>query len=178
MNMFQILDKDGKAIDINALDQEACILWGTKLDKKSYASPYDKSGVYDKYMSGEYTYGSIKVGGETSFYAARENWFDQIGWRIAQGNTAWTGLKDDLLEVYKKYDIPEEDIKADPRVWGFIELIDLWESKGYVAVSMDGDYNILSKNGIGTATPEEPTDQQQQELDMLSAANSVDVSNL
>jgi len=156
MNQFQIHDKDGKAIVINDLDHEACDLWGTKIDNEprgSYASPYDKPGVYDAYMRGEYKYSGIV--GEVAFYASRANWFDYIGWKIAQGNTTWKGLKDALLEVYRKYEIPDEEVKKDPRIWGFIELIDHWESKGYVPVCLSGDDRILSKGGVKTQTEEE-----------------------
>lgn len=181
MNMFQIHDKDGKAININTLDQEACDLWDTQVDNKpkgSYASPYDKPEVKEKYMRGDHKFNGI--GGEVAFWAQRENWFDTIGWKIAQGKTSWKGLRDEFLEIYRKYNIPEEDLKKDARIWGFVELIDLWESKGYIPVSMDGDYNILSKNGIRTALPEDatPGDEEQVELDTLHAAHSADMDHI
>lgn len=158
MNMFEIHTREGKAVPINDLDKEACNLWGTPLDKKSYASPYDEPEVHDKYMSGEYTYGKSRMTGKVALYASRENWFDKIGWKIAYHTmTSWQELRDDVLAVYRKHNIPDEDLKDDPRVWGWIQLIDLWESQGYVAVSLDGDYNVLAKGGIRTATQEETT---------------------
>lgn len=156
--MFQIHDKDGNAVDINILDKEACDLWGTEIDNKhkgKYASPSDIPEVKAQYFAPEY---KGRYSGELSYWIERQNWFDWIGWKIAQGNTSWEALKEEVLEPYRKHgEEMMEYIKTEPRIWGFIELIALWESKGYIPVSMDGDYNILSKNGIRTATLEETT---------------------
>lgn len=154
MNQFQIHDSNGKAIAINVLDEEACKLWGTEVHKKNYASPYDKpeiKNIYFQDVQGQ------RMLNEFTFWSQRQDWFNSIAWKIAQGNTTWKGLRDDTLSIYLQNDIPMDEIKAEPKVWGFIELIDMWESKGYIPVSMDGDYNILSKNGIHTATAEETT---------------------
>lgn len=153
MNQFEIHDKDGNAIILNELDRQACDLWGTQIDnsrKGQWASPYD--AVKDKYLSGEYTYGERKMKGEVAFWASRQNWFDRIGWQIASGKTTWEELREDILSIYLEHCIPIEEIQQDIRIWGFVQLIELWKSKGYVPVSLDGDYNLLSKGGVVTET--------------------------
>lgn len=154
MNQFQIHDSNGKAIAINDLDAEACTLWGTQIDKKSYASPYDKpeiKNIYFQDVQGQ------RMLNEFTFWSQRQDWFNSMAWKIAQGNTTWKGLREAHLAIYVQHEIAIEELQIDARVWGFIELIEMWESKGYIPVSMDGDYNILSKNGIHTATAEETT---------------------
>lgn len=78
MNSFQILDKDGNAIPINTLDKEAADFWNKELDPKYYADPSKKDT--DRWLGA--------------------NWFDTIGWYIAnQGNytTGWANVVSSLV---------------------------------------------------------------------------------
>lgn len=71
LNSFQILDKDGKPVGMETLDKQACVIWGKEFSKKGYAFP-----------------------GEGRF-AYSGNWFDTLGWIIAnQGNACggWTNI--------------------------------------------------------------------------------------
>lgn len=121
---FEIHDKEGKAMLIADLDAEACALWGKEVHPKEYAYPQHKPEKFASYKE------------EFEFYTGKENWFDKIGWRIANHNLDWEELKAVILWPFLKHEIPLEEIKSYPAIWGFIELIDLWESKGYTPVSI------------------------------------------
>lgn len=132
MNQFQIHTDAGIPVSIEHLDEMACELWGVPIHPKNYASPM------------------IKPEGATHselarFYASQENWFDKIGWRIAQGNTTWQGLKDEILEPFTREGLLDEAM-AHPGIGGFIRLIDLWQSKGYLPVQLT-DNEIISMDG-------------------------------
>lgn len=188
MNMFQIHTAEGSALNMGFLDQMAAGLWGKEVHPEDYA--------YPKHMPEKFESSAE----EMEFFAYNENWYDKIGYRISQGNTTWAGLKEEILKPFRDNDISDEELEAYPGIWGFVKLIDLWESKGYIPASLAGDYTLLSKGGktaqqiddeidFGAATAEQQrwedalTDggivhDQQKELDMLSAANEVDVKSM
>lgn len=149
MSSFQIHDASGQAISINNLDKEACELWGTEVHKKDYASPSDIPEIKARYFTEHNPEEHRKpLLDECKFWMERQNWFDWIGWKIAQGNTSWEGLREEILTPYRKHgEGMMEYIKTDPRIWGFIDLINLWEHKGYTPVQLNSDYHIISKNG-------------------------------
>lgn len=73
MNSFQILNKDNKAIKINDLDLEASIFWNVPIHPKQYANP---------------------------MYHPNSNWFDVIGWNIAnQGHecSGWANVVSTMM---------------------------------------------------------------------------------
>lgn len=145
MNMFEIHDKNGNAVTLGDLDAQACFIWGKDVDPKHYAYPQHKPEKFASYKE------------SFQFAVASENWFDKIGWMIAKGETNWSKLKGAILKIYLDNDIPIEELTKYPEIWGFILLINNWELKGYKAVSLDGDYNVLAKGGIRTATEAETT---------------------
>jgi len=81
MNSFQILDKENNPVQLNELDKIAAEFWGKEVQKKSYASPYKKRKDESNF--------------EFSFRESAGNWFDVLGWAIAnQGNytSGWTNV--------------------------------------------------------------------------------------
>lgn len=140
---FQIKDKDGNAITINHLDEEAATLWGVELKQKIYASPYKDLVKPETFASDE----EKKKWSMKSLDNTRNqitcNWFDNVGFIIHKGKATWKEVKDDYLEPYlealKKYeDRPDYDNFKKAFLGGHVQsmcdLIDHWESKGYVPV--------------------------------------------
>lgn len=75
MNEFQILDANGEAISINTLDKEAALFWGKEVQEKNYVSP-----ATQREGEGKYAFISRQMSA---------NWFDQLGYAIAnQGDYA------------------------------------------------------------------------------------------
>lgn len=114
---FQIRNKDGEALAINVLDQEACDFWEQPVDKEMYACP--KGG-----------YG---------------NWFDTIGYKIHNPidpnyTKGWNSVKHELIllhcgSMYKHIGNLEQ-LKTKIEVINdyllpYFQLIDHWEAKGY-----------------------------------------------
>ena len=67
MNSFQIINKEGKAISMKQLDEEAAKFWNKQIDDKYYANPSPE---------------------DTDVFKQQANWFDVVGWNIAnQGNS-------------------------------------------------------------------------------------------
>lgn len=86
MNAFQILDKDGKAIPINALDREVCEMIGVEPDPKWYCT----LGRREDFPEGQK--------GELDFLFKTSNWYDTIGWLIASKGLSFEGI----IEHYTK----------------------------------------------------------------------------
>lgn len=124
---FQIKNKNGEALTINDLDQEAATFWNKETHPKNYANPIPNTGD------------EFKDAMNCSF-----NWFDIIGWHIHNNkanfykrydNTiTWDGVKESMLlnaiDVLKdkseKLDLIREAYKP------MLELIDHWSGKGYI----------------------------------------------
>ena len=115
MNAFQILDKNNNPIPLSELDKQAAEFWNVKLDPKWYASPTEMGS----------------------------NWYDSIGWNIAnQGHytSGWKNIKISLITTAMEsaaYQIlmkskEDESIKSIMDWYKpYYDLIDYWESLGY-----------------------------------------------
>jgi len=115
MNAFQILDKENNPISINELDQQAAEFWNVEIHPKWYASPSETSG----------------------------NWYDNIGWYIAnQGHctSGWNNVKVSMItssmESAANRILKGEQTDASIQVimeWykPYYDLIDHWEALGY-----------------------------------------------
>lgn len=78
MNSFQILDKEGKAISLKTLDEEAAAFWNKKVNSKHYANPIPDIVVPEDATDSEKIKASMHNAQNNSC-----NWFDTIGWNIA-----------------------------------------------------------------------------------------------
>lgn len=159
MKKFQILNKDGIAISMSALDAEAAEFWGKKVDDKRYANPYPEIEVPDVTTMEEYM--DIVVENARHYSA---NWFDIIGWNIAnQGHytTGWNNVIHTMMSErigeavfgdhfvlpnYVKDKDGKEHMPCDTEIRikcvldyykPFVDLIKYWEKKGYKPVSLD-----------------------------------------
>jgi hypothetical protein len=126
MNAFQINDKEGVAIPLNHLDQEAAAFWGVEVEARHYASP---------------TPWAI-------------NWYDIIGFYIAnQGNytSGWRnvaisifscmleGIPVDMKEKETVAILPINEVmvtveKKVEAMQPYVALINHWAAKGYQPV--------------------------------------------
>lgn len=116
---FQILNPQGEAISLEELDKEAAAFWNTDRNPGSYAHP-DTPNHYTN------------------------SWYDAIGWAIynpekyAEG---WNDVKCTIWVIQARYlynklhdpiqitrEIKDIHIFLKP----YYELIDHWESKGYI----------------------------------------------
>lgn len=138
MNAFRILDKDGKALTMAELDKEAAEFWGKEVHPKHYANPFpDKVASEDAPLSE-----IIRIEHENARNNS-SNWFDIIGWNIANQdkytfswrNVAYTMLAKNLGECL--IDLYEgEQIKIAEFVGGKeLHLEDSWEIKLFYALS-------------------------------------------
>lgn len=103
MASFQILDKTEKAIAINVLDKDACILWGKEVHPKSYASPYIRKEFTNPDNLDEDSEKFIRARASFNLKEARNdtaNWYDWIGARIAysEKNPTWESVLKDLID--------------------------------------------------------------------------------
>ena len=161
MNKFQILNKDGKALTMAELDKEAAEFWGKEAHPKHYANPFpDKVASEDAPLSEK-----IRIEHEN----ARNNglnWFDIIGWNIAnQGNytTGWRNvvhtmvvenLGECLVNLNKDAPIELAEFVGDKELhlgdsWEiklfcalnyykpFVNLINHWAAKGYTPIKIE-----------------------------------------
>jgi len=126
MNSFKIIDKNGEAVRIKKLDEEAARFWGKEVHPKKYAFPG----------------------------TSPHNWYDVIGWAIAfQGdytkgwkNVALYLLQDTGISLlnFRAHNVEltsEEDFIKHIRVLReiyepFIALINYWSDKGYEPVQI------------------------------------------
>lgn len=154
MNAFKILNAEGEAITMAALDKEAAKFWGKEVDPKHYANPFPKeegdsfSAICDNALNDAH------------------NWFDIIGWNIAnQGDytTGWQnvahtmvteGLGKCLVSLHKDKPVRLAEFVGDndihleesyeTRLYAtlnyykpFIDLINHWMAKGYTPVKVE-----------------------------------------
>ena len=161
MNAFKILDKNGKALTMSKLDKEAAEFWNKKVHPKHYANPFPDKAADEGASLAE----KIRIENENALNNA-SNWFDVIGWNIAnQGNytTGWqnvahTMLAENLGECLVRFN-KDEPIKLAEFVgdkelhledsWEiklfnalnyykpFVDLINHWSAKGYVPVKIE-----------------------------------------
>lgn len=119
---FQIKNKDGEGVLLNTLDKEAAELWGKEVDDDGYAFPGDN--------------------------VIGLSWFDFIGWKISHPGDwtkGWDNVKNDLWisalsgTMYNKSraEVAEKALNAFDYLKPYIDLIDLWESKGYTPHKVD-----------------------------------------
>ena len=127
MNAFQILDENNKPISIGELDRQACELWNKEVHKKDYAYPQHKP---ESFPTEEYT-------SAYNFYSTLSNWYDKIGWIIADKCCeSWEEVDKLVMEPFLKIEgITEQDIFEIRNEWtpiaGYIKLIEFWKSKNY-----------------------------------------------
>ena len=82
MNKFEILNKEAKALTMAELDKEAAEFWGKEVHPKHYANPFpEKKASEDAPISEK-----IRIKYENARNNAC-NWFDVIGWNIANQGT-------------------------------------------------------------------------------------------
>ena len=161
MNKFQILDKNGKALTMAELDKEAAEFWGKEVHPKHYANPFpDKKASEDAPLSEK-----IRIEHENARNNI-SNWFDVIGWNIANQGTYTYGwhnvvhtmvtenLGECLVSLRENEPIKIAEFVGDTEVhlessWEealystlnyykpFIDLINHWMAKGYMPVKVE-----------------------------------------
>lgn len=123
MKAFQILNKEGIAISINKLDEEVCAIVGVEVHPKDYC----KLGKREEY--------------KTNFdYICVSNWFDTIGWDIAQG-LSFQDILDKWSDVMKEF-IGQTDeqgniITLETCIPYQYKVLNSWIEKGYQPISVD-----------------------------------------
>lgn len=127
MNSFQVTNKEGIAITINQLDNEAATFWNKEVHLKAYACPTE------------------------TIYST--NWYDCIGWAIANQNNYTTGWKNVLnyminIQVEGMF-IDKSNDKVDTvfaperlrttleYLQPYVDLINHWHQKGYIPVKIE-----------------------------------------
>jgi hypothetical protein len=115
---FQIRDKDGNAIAINKLDEEACAFWNIPVDKEAYAKAWFDMIGYKIHHPIDPNYTS--------------------GW----GNVKHNMLLVTVGSLYKTVNDEKafhEEVEQD-RLWlkKYFDLIDHWEAKGYTPHKVEG----------------------------------------
>ena len=117
---FQIKNADNQELFINDLDKEAAEFWDKPLGDVYYASP--QFGM---------------------------NWFDSIGWNIANPKVeytrGWANIKESLfiVQVMGLTKEKEEDKRIErlKSIFNYLQpyfdLIDHWESKGYIPIKVN-----------------------------------------
>lgn len=123
---FEIHSSSGKVIHPKDLDQEACDLWLIAIDSRHYAHPP---------LENHWT---------NSWYAnigwAIENPYDaEKGWEDVK-SVLWTIQARSLYKVlYKAKEREEELAEIGIFLEPYFDLIDHWQSKGYIPVKIEGD---------------------------------------
>lgn len=136
------------------LDKEAAEFWGKEIDPKHYANPFPKVG------------GDSLSAMRANALNNTQNWFDVIGWNIAnQGNytSGWQNvvhtmvtetLGECLVNLHKDEPIKLAEFVGDTEIhladsWEiklcatlnyykpFIDLINHWMAKGYTPVKVE-----------------------------------------
>lgn len=153
---FQIHNSEGIAIPINKLDEEAAIFWGKEIEPKNYACPQKKEEG-----EGNWHYISRCANWfDVIGYCIHSPGYACSGWSnvVATMITEPIGMKFiDTSEGYKDRPIPIVEFVSDPntlgqmhlpnnieeKIWGvltfykpYIELINHWQSKGYIPVQI------------------------------------------
>ena len=84
MNAFKIVDQCNRAIPLDHIDRMACMFWNVQYDKKHYASPFGLNG---------------------------SNWFDVIGWHIANQlcfTSGWNNVLVTMVSASLQWDLLPE----------------------------------------------------------------------
>ena len=161
MNKFQILDKDAKALTMAELDKEAAECWGKEVHPKHYANPFPDKVADERASFAE----RMKIERENA-WNNNFNWFDIIGWNIANQGTYTYGwqnvvytmvtqtLGECLVRLNKDEAIKLAEFVGDTEIhlessWEkelysiinyykpFIDLINHWMAKGYMPVKVE-----------------------------------------
>ena len=161
MNKFQILDKDANALTMGELDKEAAEFWGKEVHPKHYANPFpEKRASEDASLSEK-----MRIKYENAMNNS-SNWFDVIGWNIANQGTYTYGwhnvvytmvtekLGECLVSLRENEPIKIAEFVGDTEIhlessWEealystlnyykpFIDLINHWMAKGYMPVKVE-----------------------------------------
>ena len=161
MNAFKILDKNGKTLTMGELDKEAAEFWGKEVHPKHYANPFT-----DKKISKDTPYSeAVRIERENAMNNV-SNWFDVIGWNIANQGTYTYGwhnvvhtmvtekLGECLVSLRENEPIKIAEFVGDTEIhlessWEealystlnyykpFIDLINHWMAKGYMPVKVE-----------------------------------------
>ena len=161
MNKFQILDKDANALTMAELDKEAAEFWGKEVHPKHYANPFPDKIADERASFAE----RMKIERENA-WNNNFNWFDIIGWNIANQGTYTYGwqnvvytmvtqsLGECLVCLNKDEPIKLAEFVGDTEIhlessWEeklysiinyykpFIDLINHWMAKGYMPVKVE-----------------------------------------
>ena len=161
MNKFEILDKNAKALTMAELDKEAAEFWGKEIDPKHYANPFPKKVADEDAPLSE----KMRIKYENARNNAC-NWFDVIGWNIANQGTYTYGwhnvvhtmvtenLVECLVSLRENEPIKLAEFVGDTEIhlessWEkelysiinyykpFIDLINHWMAKGYMPVKVE-----------------------------------------
>ena len=161
MNKFEILNKEGKAITMAELDKEAAEFWGKEVHPKHYANPFPDKIADERASFAE----RMKIERENA-WNNNFNWFDIIGWNIANQGTYTYGwqnvvytmvtqsLGECLVCLNKDEPIKLAEFVGDTEIhlessWEeklysiinyykpFIDLINHWMAKGYMPVKVE-----------------------------------------
>lgn len=161
MNKFEILDKNAKALTMAELDKEAAEFWGKEVHPKHYANPFPEEKVSEDAPLSE----KMRIKYENARNNAC-NWFDVIGWNIANQGTYTYGwhnvvhtmvtenLGECLVSLRENEPIKIAEFVGDTEVhlessWEeklysiinyykpFIDLINHWMAKGYMPVKVE-----------------------------------------
>lgn len=111
---FQILNTEGKAIQLKELDAEACKFWGRNIDLKWYATPKENWS----------------------------NWFDSIGWCIHKYENKkeqnWNDVRHELWIIQTGWMFSKTENEqiielkqTNEYLKPYFELIYFWETSGY-----------------------------------------------
>ena len=161
MNKFQILDKDANALTMAELDTEAAEFWGKEVHPTLYANTFP-----DKKISKDTPYSeAVRIERENAMNNV-SNWFDVIGWNIANQGTYTYGwhnvvhtmvtekLGECLVSLRENEPIKIAEFVGDTEIhlessWEealystlnyykpFIDLINHWMAKGYMPVKVE-----------------------------------------
>lgn len=145
MNKFQILNKDGVAIAIKELDKEAATFWNKEVDDKYYANPYP-----------ELTEDTIEATIQNADNIS-QNWFDTIGWQIAnleEFTQGWSAVAEQMVQVYLCTGMLDANDRISfvsrelalfyfdmivKKLQPYIDLINYWREKGYTPVQIKNE---------------------------------------
>ena len=123
MNKFQILNKNGEPIAINALDAEVCEIIGNDIHPKHYCV-LGKRSDFPKGTRGGF-----------EFLSQTSNWHDTFGWMIAEENKSFQDMIDYYTNVIKewigKVDEDGTVITVDLIYPYHMKVLRTWIAKGY-----------------------------------------------
>jgi hypothetical protein len=147
MSAFRVNDANGEAVDMHILDKEAAEFWGKELKEKEYANP-SPIFVNTQNLEGKEL---MMAELDHQFYRTASNWFDTIGYQIANPRVKvnygkdphWDNVRNDLwiTQMSGYYDIEDTDelckktIASKRYLQPYLNLIKHWEDKGYVPIT-------------------------------------------